>query len=92
MATRGGEGAAQRHSVSVCEHMPPDGAPVMVEEDATTVTELLFVCLISKGRKVIVCLLVGEEENHRSSLWIRPDVDMHTGKKATCQLRGHWSQ
>ena len=43
VATRGGGGATQRHSLSQCH---PDGAPVLVEEDAAAVTKLLFVRLI----------------------------------------------
>jgi hypothetical protein len=56
VATRGGGVATQRHSLSTCQ---PDGAPVLLEEDAATVTKLLFVRLITKGRKIIVCLFVG---------------------------------
>ncbi len=41
-------GATQRHGLSTCH---PDGAPVAVEEDAAAVTKLLFVRLITKGRK-----------------------------------------
>ena len=48
VATRGGGGATQRHSLSTCH---ADGAPVAVEEDAAAVTKLLFVRLITKGRK-----------------------------------------
>jgi hypothetical protein len=52
------------------------------------VAKLLYVRLISKDLKVVVCLLVGEEESRRkSSPWMRPEVDMHAGKKATCRLR-----
>ena len=36
VATRCGEGATQRHSLSTCH---PDGAPVLLEEDAATVTK-----------------------------------------------------
>ena len=56
VATRGGGSATQSHSLSTGH---PDGAPVLLEEDAATVTKLLFVRLISKGRKIIVCLFVG---------------------------------
>jgi hypothetical protein len=59
VATRSGGGATQRRSLST-RH--PDGASVALEEDTVVVTKLFFVCLIAKGRKVIVCLLVGEEE------------------------------
>jgi hypothetical protein len=40
VATRGGGSATQRHSLSTCH---PDGVPVLLEEDAATVTKLLFV-------------------------------------------------
>jgi hypothetical protein len=56
VATRCGGGATQRHSLSTCQ---PDGAPVLLEEDASTVTKLLFVWLITKGSKIVVCLFVG---------------------------------
>jgi hypothetical protein len=56
VSTLGGGGATSRHSLSTCQ---PDGDPVLLEEDAATVTKLLFVRLISKGRKIIVCLFVG---------------------------------
>ena len=55
MATRSGGAATQRHLLST-RH--PDGAPVAVEEDAAAVTKLLFVRLISKDRKIIVCLSI----------------------------------
>ena len=56
VATRGSGGATQRHSLSTCQ---PDGAPGLLEDDAATVTKLLFVRLKTKGRKIIVCLFVG---------------------------------
>ena len=56
VATRGGGGATQRHSLSSCH---PDGALVLLEEDAATVTKLLSVRLITKGRKIVFCLFVG---------------------------------
>ena len=59
MATRGGGCATQRHSLSTCH---PNGAPVAVKEDTAAVTKLLLVCLVAKSCKVIVGLLVGEEE------------------------------
>ena len=46
---RGGGGATQRHSLSTCH---PDGAPVLLEEDAATVTKLLSVRLKTKRRIV----------------------------------------
>ena len=56
VATRSGGGATQRHSLSICH---PDGAPGLLEEDAATVTKLLSVRLITKGRKTVFCLFVG---------------------------------
>jgi hypothetical protein len=40
VATRGGWGATQRHSLNTCQ---PDATPVLLEEDAATVTKLLAV-------------------------------------------------
>ena len=37
----------------------------MLEEEAATVTKRLFVRLITKGCKIIVCLFVGERERER---------------------------
>jgi hypothetical protein len=45
LATRGGEGATQNHSLSTCH---PDGAPVLLEENAATVTKLVFVRLMPR--------------------------------------------
>jgi hypothetical protein len=53
---RGGGVATHRHSLSTCQ---PDGAPILLEEDAATVTKILFVRLITKGCKIIVYLFVG---------------------------------
>ena len=55
VATRCGGEATQQHSLSTCQ---PDGDPVLLEEDKLTVTKLVFV-LITKGRKIVVCLFVG---------------------------------
>jgi hypothetical protein len=65
VATRGGGGATQSHSLSTCH---PDGAPVLLEENAATVTKLVFVRLITKDRKIIVNLFVGEEEDQAQEL------------------------
>jgi hypothetical protein len=65
VATRGGGGATQRHSLSTCQ---PDGAPVLLEEDAATVTKLLFVQLITNGRKIVICLFVSLEEDQTQGL------------------------
>ncbi len=50
MASHGGGGATQRHSLSTCH---PNGATVALKEDTASVAEL-------KDLKVVVCLLVGE--------------------------------
>jgi hypothetical protein len=55
VATRGGGGATQSHNLSTGHH---DGALVLLEEHATTVTKLLTVRLITKGLKIIFCLFV----------------------------------
>jgi hypothetical protein len=39
-----------------------------VKEDSAEVAKLLFVLLISKDLKVVVCLLVGEEEKQTQEL------------------------
>jgi hypothetical protein len=78
VATRGGGGATQSHSMSTGH---PDGAPVLLEEDATTVTKLLAVRLITKGLKVIFCLFVGYEENQAQEL----SVDAARGRHARRQ-------
>jgi hypothetical protein len=63
---RGGRLEAQQRPSLSTRH--PDGAPVAVEENAAAVIKLLFGRLIAKGRKVIVCLLVGEEEDQAQEL------------------------
>jgi hypothetical protein len=65
MATCGGGGTTQRHSLSTCH---PNAAPVAVKEDTAALAKLLFVRLISKDLKVVVCLLVGEEEDQVQEL------------------------
>ncbi len=55
VATSGGGSATQRHSLSTCH---PNGAPVLLEEDAVTVTKLLAVLLKPKGLKIVFCLFV----------------------------------
>jgi hypothetical protein len=65
VATSGGGGATQSRSLSTCH---PDGAPVMLEEDAATVTKLVFVRLITKDRKIVVCQFVGEDEDQAQEL------------------------
>jgi hypothetical protein len=78
VATRGGGGATQSHSLSTGH---PDGARVLPEEDATTVTKLLAVRLITKGLKIIFCLFVGYEKNQAQEL----SVDAARGRHARRQ-------
>ena len=59
MSARNVGGATNRDSLSTCH---PDGAAMLVEVDATAVTELLLVRLIAKIREVIASLLVRNEE------------------------------
>jgi hypothetical protein len=54
-----------------------------VEEDAAAVTKQLFVRLITKDRKIIVCMFVGEEDQAQEFAVDTCEVDMHAGK-ATC--------
>jgi hypothetical protein len=85
VATRGGEGATQSHSLSTCH---PDDAPVLLEEDAATVTKLLTVRLITKGLKKIFCLFVGYEEDQAQELAVDAARGRHARRqKATCWLR-----
>ncbi len=43
------------HATTQPEHMPyPDGATVLLEEDAATVTKLLAVRLVPKGLKIVI--------------------------------------
>ena len=58
MATREGWGTTERYSLGARQ---PNGAPVAVKQDTAAVTKLL-VCLVAKSGKVIVGLLVEEEE------------------------------
>ena len=46
VATRGGGGVTQHHSLSTCH---PNDALVLLEEDTATLTKLLVVLLITKG-------------------------------------------
>jgi hypothetical protein len=73
VATRGGGGATQRHSLSTCH---ADGAPFLLEEDAATVTKLLDVRLITKGLKIVFCRLLDMKKiKRKSSPWMRPEVE-----------------
>ena len=63
---------------------PPNSAPVAVKEDTAAVAKLLFVRLISKDLKVVVCLLVGEEEDQAQEL----AMDASLGRHA-CRQESH---
>ena len=78
VATRSAGGATQRHSLSTCH---PDGAPVLLEENAATVTKLVFVRLITKDPKIIFSLFIGEEEDQSQEI----AVDAAQGRHARRQ-------
>ena len=59
VATSCGGGATQRYSLSTRQ---ADGAPVAVKEDAAAMAKILLVSLVAKSCKVVISLLVGEEE------------------------------
>jgi hypothetical protein len=65
VATRGGGRHVlrlwERYVSPQSEHMP-SGAPVLLEEDAATVTKLLLVQLVSECLEIAVGLLVCQEE------------------------------
>ena len=65
MATGEGWGTTERYSLGARQ---PNGAPVAVKEDTAVVTKLLLVSLVAKSGKVIVGLLVGEEEKQTQGL------------------------
>ena len=65
MATGEGWGTTERYSLGARQ---PNGAPVVVKEDTAAVTKLLLVCLVAKSGKVIVGLLLGEEEKQTREL------------------------
>ena len=59
MAASCGGGSTQRHSLSTRQ---ANGAPVAVEEDTAAMAKLLLMSLVTKSCKVVIDLLVGEEE------------------------------
>ena len=81
-ATRGGGGASQRHSLGTCH---PKGAAVVVEEDATAMTNFV---------NIINCLFVGEEEDQAQELTMDATRCSHTrrAKTTTCRLRLYGSR
>ena len=64
MSARDVGGTTNRDSLSACH---PDGAAMLVEVDATAVTELLLVRLIAKIREVIASLLVRKKYSKRKN-------------------------
>ena len=60
-----GWGTTERYSLIARQ---PNGAPVTVKEDTAAVTKFLLVCLVAKSGKVVVGLLVGEEEKQTQEL------------------------
>jgi len=50
---------AQRYSLGTRQ---ADGAPVAVEEDTAAMAKLLLMSLVAKSCKIVIGLLVGEEE------------------------------
>ncbi len=59
VATSRGGGATQRYSLGTRQ---ADGAPVAVEEDTAAMAKLLLMSLVAKSCKIVIGLLVGEEE------------------------------
>ena len=76
-----GRRAARGSDVALPLRGAPDGAPVLLEEDAATVTKLLAVRLVPKGLKIVFCLFVGYEENQTQEL----AVDASRGRHARRQ-------
>jgi hypothetical protein len=60
VATSCGGGATHCYSLSTRQ---ADGAPVAVEEDTAAMAKLLLMSLVAKSCKVVIGLLLGEEEN-----------------------------
>ena len=65
-AARGGDvvtsrsgSATQRYTLGTRQ---ADGAPVAVEEDTAAMAKLLLMSLVAKSCKIVIGLLVGEEE------------------------------
>ena len=74
MSARNVGGATNRDSLSTCH---PDGAAMLVEVDATAVTELLLVRLIAKIREVIASLLVRNEVQQTQELVVNASRGRH---------------
>ena len=62
VATSCGGGATQLYSLSTRQ---ADGALVAVEEDTAAVAKLLLMSLVAKSCKIVIGLLVGEEEKQK---------------------------
>jgi len=57
-----------RNATCILSTRQADGAQVAVEEDAEAMAKLLLVSLVAKSCKVVVGLLVGEEEKQTQEL------------------------
>ena len=69
MGAAGGEGRRRgdelwwgRHARYILRTRQADGAPVAIEEDTAAMAKLLLMSLVAKSCKVVIGLLVGEEE------------------------------
>ena len=78
MSARNVGGATNRDSLSTCH---PDGAAMLVEVDATAVTELLLVRLIAKIREVIASLLVRNEVQQTQELVVNASRGRHADRQ-----------
>ena len=74
MSARDVGGTTNRDSLSACY---PDGAAMLVEVNATAMTELLLVRLITKIREVIASLLVRNEVQQTQELVVNASRGRH---------------
>ena len=74
MPARDVGGTTNRDSLSTCH---PDGAAMLVEVNATAMTELLLVRLITKIREVIASLLVRNEVQQTQELVVNASRGRH---------------
>ena len=78
MSARDVGGTTNRDSLSACH---PDGAAMLVEVNATAMTELLLVRLITKIREVIASLLVRNEEEQTQELGVNASRRRHADRQ-----------
>ena len=81
VATGEGWGTTERYSLSARQ---PNGAPVAVKEDTSAVTKFFLVCLVAKSGKVVVGLLVGEEEKQLRELTMDASRGRHARRRKGC--------